>query len=143
MLTSSHRNLEVNQNWELSMGIPTECYPTRVKDPRLTRGFVITSHSGRKEIATHQDVLQEASQIPRESEKNKRTGPGEHCDEKVLGTRCPDSDKHSWTIRYGQESTCTLSQGKSAFVTNVLAQTNISSLLKQNQETKQFHVAYF
>ena len=41
--------------------------------------------------------------------------------EKVLGTRCPDSDKHNWIIRYGQESTCTLSQGKSAFVTNVLA----------------------
>lgn len=36
MLTSSHRNPEVSQNWELSVGILQMCYPTRVKDPRLT-----------------------------------------------------------------------------------------------------------
>lgn len=41
--------------------------------------------------------------------------------EKVLGTRCSDSDRHSWLTRYGQESACTLSQSESAFVTNVLA----------------------
>ena len=45
MLTSPHRNLEVNQNWQHSIEVPVNVLAYKgVKDPRLTHlGFLLTA----------------------------------------------------------------------------------------------------
>ena len=54
LLTSSHRNLEVSQNWELSVGIPIDVLPYLSKGSQIDiYEFVITSHFSRKEIEAH------------------------------------------------------------------------------------------
>lgn len=71
MLTSPHRNLEVNQNWQHSIEVPVNVLAYKgVKDPRLTHlGFLLTAIlMERKEEHTRMSC-REPLRVPGKEEK--------------------------------------------------------------------------